>query len=261
MRSIAFMPLVPLLLCACTAGGNATSAQTLTVAAAADLKFALEDLLAEFAKAHPEIAVKVSYGSSGSYFAQISNGAPFDLFLSADVDYPRKLVDARLADSESLFVYAVGRVVIWVPADSPIDVAALKADALKHPAARKVAIANPLHAPYGRAAEAALKNLGLYEHVKDRLVLGENIAQTAQFVGSGNADIGMIAMSLALAPPLRNRGRYWEIPLAHYPKLEQGGCIMASSRSKDAARNLRSFLLGSRGHATLKRYGFYLPGE
>jgi molybdate transport system substrate-binding protein len=231
------------------------------VAAAADLKFALEDLVQAFGERHPQIEAKVTYGASGSLFAQLNNRAPFDLFLSADIEYPRKLAEQGLADRDSEFLYAVGHLVVWVPNSSRVDVEKLGIKALLDPSIKKVAIANPRTAPYGRGAEAALKSLGVYDDVKDKLVLGENIAQTAQFVQTGSADAGVIALSLALAPPMRDQGRYWEVPLDAYPRLEQGGVILSWAQDRQAAAELRSFLLGAEGRAVLKRYGFVLPGE
>jgi molybdate transport system substrate-binding protein len=231
------------------------------VAAAADLKFALDDALKAFQARQPDIDVQVTYGASGNFFAQLSNRAPFDLFLSADVDYPRKLVEQGLADRESEFLYAVGHLVVWVPGDSPLDVEKQGAQVLLDPSVRKVAIANPRHAPYGRAAEAALKSLGVYDQVQDRLVLGENVAQAAQFAETGAADAGVFALSLALATALRDKGRYWEVPLDAYPRLEQGGVILSWAEDRPAAEQLRSFLLGAEGKAVLRRYGFFLPGE
>jgi molybdate transport system substrate-binding protein len=236
-----------------------TGPQTLTIAAAADLNFALERISGDFRSAHPEINVEVSYGSSGNYYTQLRNHAPFDLFLSADVEYPRKLAGEGMGVAESLFVYAVGRIVVWVPAGSPLDPAKVLGEAsIRGSSIRHLAIANPQHAPYGRAAVAALHSLGAYDSVEKKLVLGENIAQTLQFVESGAADAGIVALSLALAPPLRAKGRYWEIPVTAYPKIEQGGIILKPSR---AASEFRSFLMGARGRGILKQYGFSLAGE
>jgi molybdate transport system substrate-binding protein len=237
-----------------------TSKQTLTVAAASDLKFALDELVKEFRAKHPGTDVQVTYGSSGNFLAQISNGAPFDVFLSADVAYPRELARQGLVSEDGVFPYAVGRLVVWVPKESPLQVETLGVKALLEPAARRIAIANPQHAPYGRAAEAALKNLGVHDAVKDKLVLGENIAQTAQFVQSGSADVGLIALALALAPTLKQEGRYWEVPLDAYPSLEQGGAILKQARDVELAKQFRDYLLGTEGKALLKRYGFFLPG-
>jgi molybdate transport system substrate-binding protein len=238
-----------------------TDGREVRLAAAADLKFALQDVVQEFARAHPDIRVKVTYGASGNFFAQLSNRAPFDLFLSADMDYPRKLIDAGLADKDSAFVYAVGHLVLWVPNASPLDLDKLGVRAVLDPSVKKLAIANPRHAPYGRAAEAALKKLSLYDTAKDRLVFGENIAQTAQFVGTGAAEAGLIALSLALAPTMRDKGRFRDVPLDSYPRLEQGGVILSWAADRAAADAFRNFLNGSEGKAVLKRYGFSMPGE
>ena len=231
---------------------------TLTVAAAADLKFALDDLVKEFERKNPATKVNVTYGSSGNFFAQLQNGAPFDLFFSADISYPRKLAEAGLGADE-VFLYAVGRIVVWVPKDSLVDVDKLGIKALLEPAIRKIAVANPQHAPYGRAAVAAMKALSVYDQVAPRLVYGENIAQTAQFVQSGAADIGILALSLAVAPQMRNTGRYWQVPLDTYPRMEQGGLILKAAKDLNAARSFRDFVLGDHGREVLKRYGFSLP--
>jgi len=231
------------------------------VAAAADLKFAFEDVVKAFREEHPEIAVQVSYGASGNFYAQLSNHAPFDLFLSADIDYPRKLIDQGLAEKDSEFLYAVGHLVVWVPELSPLDMEKEGIKTLLDPRVKKIAIANPRHAPYGRAAEAALKSLGVYEQVKDKLVLGENVAQTAQFVQSGSVDAGLIALSLAVAPALHDQGRFWEVPLDAYPRLEQGGVILSWAQDRQAAETLRGFLLSPEAKAILKRFGFFLQRE
>lgn len=235
--------------------------QTVTVAAAADLKFALDEIAAEFQKVQPNIEVRISYGSSGNFYSQLAQHAPFDIFFSADVSFPMRLIEAGLADAKTQFVYAIGRIVVWVPNSSPIDLSQTGFEALKHSAVRKIAVANPEHAPYGKAAIAALQKLGIYDTVKDRLVYGENIAQTAQFVESRVADAGIIALSLALAPGLKEKGRFWEIPLEAYPRMEQGGVILPWAKHPKAAEGLRTFVLSPSGQATLRRYGFILPKE
>jgi molybdate transport system substrate-binding protein len=235
--------------------------QELLVAAAADLKFVMEEMIEKFQQRSPEISVKVTYGSSGNFYSQLVNQAPFDIYFSADVGYPRKLSEQGLTLEGSDFVYAVGRIVIWAPAFSEIDVERLGAEALRHSSVRHIAIANPKHAPYGKAAEAAMRSLGLYEAVREKLVYGENVAQAFQFIQSGAAEIGVIALSLALAPNARDQGRYWEIPQQAYPRLDQGGVILRWAKGPTAARNFRSFVLGSTGREILKRYGFTLPEE
>ena len=234
--------------------------RTLSIAAAADLKFALDELVRAFREENPEADLQVTYGSSGNFFAQLSNGAPFDVYLSADVAYPRKLAEQGLVHESGVFLYAVGRLVVWVPKDSPLAVETLGMKALLEPAAKRIAIANPQHAPYGRAAEAAMKSQGVYDAVKDKLVLGENIAQTAQFVRSGAADVGLIALALAQAPAMKDQGSFWEVPLDAYPRLEQGGAITRQARDVELAQRFRDYLLGAEGKALLKRYGFFLPG-
>lgn len=231
------------------------------VAAAADLQYAFGDILQAFEAKHPDIRVAVTFGSSGNFFAQLSNGAPFDLFLSADQDYPRRLVESGLANQDSTFVYAIGHLVLWAPNRSALDLERLKIGAVADPAVKKLAIANPKHAPYGRAAEAALKKLGALEAARDKLVFGDNVAQTAQFVESGSADLGIFSLSLALAPPLRAQGRFWKIPQANHPPLEQAGVIMQRAQDRAAAFALQSFLTGVEGRGILKRFGFDLPGE
>ncbi len=233
----------------------------LTIAAAADLKFALDELVEAFHKAHPEITLKVTFGSSGNLFAQISNDAPFDLFLAADIQYARDLAERGKGLKESIFPYALGHIVVWVPATSKLDLEELGIQTLVDVRVKKVAIANPKHAPYGRAAEAAMKGLGVYEQASERLVLGENIAQTTQFVESGAADVGIIALSLALAPAMKDKGRFWQIPVDAYPPLLQGGVILSRCQDREAADEFKAYLIGEEGRSTLRRYGFGLPGE
>jgi len=235
--------------------------QQATIAAAADLQFALDDILGGFRRAHPSADIRVVYGSSGNFYTQIRGGAPFDLFLSANLDYPRRLAGDGLAVPESLFTYAVGRIVVWAPAGSPLDPARLGMRALEAPEVRHVAIANPEHAPYGRAAVAAMKSMGVYDRVSGKLVLGENVAQALQFVESGAAEVGIVALSLALAPPVRGRGRYWEVPLDAYPAIEQGGAILARARGSRLALDLRNYLAGPAARDRLKQYGFFPPRD
>ncbi|MEO8373195.1 MAG: molybdate ABC transporter substrate-binding protein [Candidatus Solibacter sp.] len=221
----------------------APQASKLKIAAASDLNFALREIAPKF----PGAQLDIAYGSSGNFYTQITNGAPYDLLLSADLDYPRKLAAAHIGLADSLFTYGAGRIVVWVPAASALD----PATALRSPDVKHLAIANPQHAPYGRAAEAALRTLGLYDSMKPKLVLGENISQTLQFVESGAADAGIVALSLALAPAAK--GRYWEIPIDAYPRLEQGGIILKDSA---AGREFRAFLTAGDGRQTLMRFGF-----
>ena len=240
-------------------GAYRVEAQEIRVAAAADLKYALDEIIAGFEKGRPGASVSATYGSSGNLFAQLGNGAPFDLFLSADAKFPRRLMQKQKAAPDSFFLYAVGRLVIWVPNASPLNVTKLKMQALLAPGVRKISIANPQHAPYGQAAVAAMKKAGVYEGVKENLVLGENVAQAAQFVQAGAADVGIIALSLAKSSKMQKAGRYWEIPLSLFPRLEQGGIVLSSSRNPMLARQFRAQLTGKSARSVLTRYGFILP--
>jgi molybdate transport system substrate-binding protein len=230
----------------------------LSIAAAADLKFALDDLVRQFEEKYPATKVNVTYGSSGNFFAQLQSGAPFDVFFSADIAYPRKLAEKGLA-ADDVFLYAIGRIVVWVSKNSPLDVDKLGIKALLEPSVRKIAVANPEHAPYGRAAVAAMNALNVYDQVAARLVYGENIAQTAQFVESGAADVGILALSVAFAPKMQDAGRFWQVPLDAYPRIEQGGVILKSSKNLEMAGSFRDFVLGDHGREVLERYGFSLP--
>jgi molybdate transport system substrate-binding protein len=241
--------------------GNSLHAQeqTVRVAAAADLKFAMDDLAAQYRKRDGS-NLEVTYGSSGNFFSQIQNGAPFDIFFSADIDYPRKLDAAGLSEPGTLYQYAMGRIVIWAPAESKLDVAAQGWKALVDTSVQKIAIANPEHAPYGRAAIAALRQAGIYERVAARLVYGENISQAAQFVQSGNAQTGILAMSLAVSPAMQN-GKRWEIPADTYPPIEQAAIVLKSAKNKPAARAFLDFVKSDAGSATLAKYGFTFPAS
>lgn len=233
--------------------------RTVTVAAASDLQFALDEAVAAYRAARPGVEVKVSYGSSGNFLAQISNGAPYDVFFSADVAYPRQLVDKQLADASTLVVYGVGRIAVWVPTSSALDVERLGIAVLTDARVRKVSIANPRHAPYGRAAEAAMRSLGVYEAVAPKLVLGESASQAAQFVESGAADAGVVALSLALAPAMQQAGRYWEVPADAHPRLEQGAVVISNAEDRAAAGQFLSFVARGGGKPILARYGFTVP--
>ena len=229
------------------------------VAAAGDTKFAFDEIVEAFRRQRPEIEVRVTYGSSGNFYAQLSNRAPYDMFLSADLEYARRLIREGRAAPESEFVYGVGRLVVWASRRSPIDVEKLGMEALRDPLVRKVAIANPAHAPYGRAAVTAMKTLGVYDQLKDRLVYGDSVMQAFQFIESSAADIGIVSHSLALAPQLRDKGRLWEIPLDAYPRQEQGGVILSWAQNRAAADALRNFMLSGDGKTILHRYGFETP--
>jgi molybdate transport system substrate-binding protein len=245
----------------CGAGETATGAEipTVRVAAASDLQFALEEVAEALATADPPVNLSVTYGSSGTFYQQILNGAPFDVYLSADLTYPEGLVEAGLAEPGDLFGYAVGRLVLWAPHGSPADVSAGLAG-LTDPAVRQVAIANPAHAPYGAAAVAAMQTAGVYDEVSGKLVFGENVSQAGEFAASGNAQVAIIALALILSTPLEAEGEYVEVPLESFPRLDQGGVVLSRAADIDAARVLRDYLVGPEGVAILESYGFFLPG-
>ncbi|WP_395740930.1 molybdate ABC transporter substrate-binding protein [Prosthecobacter sp.] len=258
-----------LLTCACifsacrpaSSPAGKTETSTLTIAVASSVQFAMEDVLKEFSSAHPEVTVKATYGSSGKFVAQIQNEAPFDVFLAADMEYADKLAKAGLALDGKVSPYAIGGLVLWVPKSSPLDVEKLGIAALNDPAVKKIAIANPKLAPYGVAAVAAMKSLKVYEQAEPKLVLGENISQTAQFTESGAADIGFLALSHAVSDKMKDKGRWWEVPADAFPAIEQGMVILKRTPNADAARTFRDFVLGEAGGKVLQRHGFKLPAK
>jgi molybdate transport system substrate-binding protein len=228
--------------------------QEVTIAAAADLRYALDEITSHF-QSETAIYVKVVYGSSGNIFQQIHNGAPFDLFFSANSDYPKKLEAAGLSVPGSYYEYARGHIVLLMSSSSAWDLQqGLKV--LLEPSIKRVAIADPGHAPYGQAAVAALKSQGIYDQVSSKIVVGENIAQAASFVTSGAADIGIVAKSLAVLPSARARIRFVEIPAGQYPPIEQACVALKSSTKQDAARRFLTYIRGPEASNILQQYGF-----
>ena len=243
--------------------GAAQAAQkpcgVVTVAAASDLIYAMNEIAANFEKS-TGCAIRVTTGSSGNFHSQIENGAPFDVFFSADIAYPKKLETEGLAAAGSTYLYAVGKIVLWVRADSRLDVGKGLA-VLRNSSVKKIAIANPQHAPYGRAAEEALRAAGIYDAVKDRLVLGENISQAAQFAESGNADAGIFALSLVRSPALKDKGRSWPIPEKLYQPIQQGAVVLLAARNLQGAQAFLDYIKTPAVAALLERYGFALPAK
>jgi molybdate transport system substrate-binding protein len=242
-------------------------AQELKVAAASDLTAALSKLSLAFEK-EAGIHVNVALGSSGNFFVQIRNGAPFDVFLSADRSYPEKLQESGMTEPGTLLMYARGKLVLWISANSPLHLAADRngvltgnLNPLVGPSVRRVAIANPAFAPYGRAAEAVLRHYGIYDALKPRLVLGENISQTAQFAESGNAQAAFIAMAIAVTPKMQQNGRFVVLPQESYPPLDQAAVVMRSSRQKIEARRFLQFLQGPQAQHILREFGFEVPAK
>jgi molybdate transport system substrate-binding protein len=232
-------------------------AQEITVAAAADLQFAFQDIAVRFQKDTGH-NVKTIFGSSGNFFSQIQNGAPFDVFFSADIGYPQKLEAGGLAEPGTLYEYAIGKIVLLAPKGSLLDLNR-GLPALLDPQVKKIAIANPQHAPYGRAAVAALQHEKLYEQLSAKFVMGENISQTVTFVVSGSADAGIVALSLALAPSMQEKASYAPIPDDDYPPIRQAAVVLKSSQQKDIARQFMAFLKKPEILSLLEKYGFAVP--
>jgi molybdate transport system substrate-binding protein len=234
--------------------GSQSAAPALTIAAASDLQSVFPVVAQRFERETGQRVV-LAFGSSGNFFAQLQNGAPFDLFFSADVEYPRRLDASQLAEPGTLYEYATGRIVLWSRKDGAVRVDQ-GLTALADPNVRRVAIANPDHAPYGRAAVAALQHEQLYNRVRNKLVLGENISQAAQFAQSGNADAGILALSLVLTPALTNSGSYQEIPESFHPPLRQAAIVLRASRNKGSARRFLAFLKTPEIARLMAEYGF-----
>jgi molybdate transport system substrate-binding protein len=230
-------------------------AEKITIAAAADLKFALDEIVVLFIKAHPTDQVEAIYGSSGKFQTQIQQGAPFDMFFSADIAYPRALKAEGLAVSE-VQPYAVGRIVLW---SASRDASKMTLNDLADFSIQKIAIANPKHAPYGKRAEEVLRAAGMWDKIESKLVYGENVAQTAQFVQTGNAQIGIIALSLARSPELAKLGGYTLIPDKLHQPLEQGFIITKRAADNLLAGEFARYMASKEARAIMTRYGFVLP--
>ena len=236
---------------------NTANAEKITVAAAADLKFAMDEIVTVFNSTHPGNEVEVVYGSSGKFHTQIHQGAPYDIYFSADIGYPRELVKKGLASSE-VTPYAVGRIVLW---SNSMDATKMTMDSLTDQKITRIAIANPKHAPYGKRAEEALRTAGLWDKLQSKLVFGENIAHTAQFVQTGNAQVGIIAQALAINPELAKKGGYYLIPEKMHQPLDQGYVITKRGRDKPLAKTFAAFMNSKQARVVMTKYGFVLPGE
>lgn len=232
-------------------------AEKITIAAAADLKFAMDEIASVFNKNHSGDAVQVVYGSSGKFHTQIQQDAPYDLYFSADIAYPQQLAKKGQAASE-VKPYAVGRIVLW---SANMDATKMTLANLSDPKITRIAIANPKHAPYGKRAEEALRSAGLWEKVQSKLVFGENISQTAQYVQSGNAQVGIIALSLVLNSELSKKGGYYLIPDSMHKPLEQGYIITRRGANKPLAKKFAEYIGSKQARGVMMKYGFVLPGE
>ena len=227
------------------------------VAAAADLKLPLDKIVVDFRQAHPGAGVDVSYGSSGNFAAQIRQGAPFDLFFSADVDYPRTLAADGFAAS-SVVPYAIGRIVLW---SGTLDASKLTLADLDREDITRIAIANPQHAPYGKRAQEALQASAMWDKVQRKLVFGENIAQTAQFVQSGSVQVGIVALSLARSPELASKGAYYLIPDSLHTPLEQAFIVTRHGAQSAVANAFADYVQSPAARDVMRASGFSLPGE
>jgi molybdate transport system substrate-binding protein len=240
--------------------GKAVAVDVPKVAAAADLQFALSEVAEKF-RAAVGGEVKLTFGSSGNLFRQIQEGAPFELYLSADEQFVVELAAQGLTENEG-DLYARGRIVLFAPHGSPLKVDAELADlkaALADGRVTKFAIANPEHAPYGRRAEEALRRAGLWEAIENKLVLGENVAQAVQFATTGGAQGGIIAYSLALSPSVSNLGTYSLVPEGWHEPLRQRMVLLKDAG--ETAGRFYAFLMGNEAREIMHRYGFVLPGE
>lgn len=238
--------------------GAAAAQGTPTIAAASDLQFALDEIVSAF-QGQTGRAVRVTYGSSGNLFRQLAQGAPFELFMSADEGFVFQLADAGLTPDRGV-LYAGGRIVVFTPHGSPVEPDAALAgvrQGLADGRIRRLAIANPEHAPYGRAAKEALTSAGLWDAVRPALVLGENVSQAAQFAASGSAQVGLFAYSLALAPSLARAGRFALVPEAMHGPLRQR--MVLTRKSGETARALYAYLQQPAARGILERHGFALP--
>lgn len=234
---------------------------TVSVAAASNFVHPLEALRSAFERSAPEVVLTVATGASGSLFAQIKNGAPFDVFLSADTEYPEAIVAADLGPAASMRTFATGRLVFWTTSKT-IDVADIRA-AVRAGSVKKIAVAQPRTAPYGRAAQTTLETLGVWNEVRSKLVYGENITQTAQFVETGNADAGFIALSIVLSPALAGKGRWQEVPPALYApiSLDHTAVLTRRGARNPAAQRFLDFLTGDAAKKILRDFGYGVESE
>lgn len=256
-RSLLLLPLLPLSALACSR--RPVSPHRVAVAAASDLRFVLAELLADLRSSRPELLVELSFGASGSLVAQISQGAPFDVFLSADEALARDLVARGLAYPRSLFRYARGHLALWVPRAPHLDLPSLGLRSLLDPSIRRVSIANPRHAPYGRAAAAALSASGLGAAVTPKLVTGENVAQAMQMARSGAADAALVSLSLTFAPGVASSGQRYVVPAALHPPIEQSGVVLRRAGDRPSAEAFAEHLRSASARGIFARHGFDPP--
>ncbi len=232
------------------AAGGAFAGET-TVAVAANAAEVVETLAADFEQQTGH-RVTVTVGSTGKLYAQILHGAPFDVFLAADQERPRLLVEEGIAVEDSQRTYAIGRLVLWSP-DAAVPV---NADTLRDGAFRRLAIANPDLAPYGAAARETLRELGLWESLRPKIVLGENVGQAFAMAASGNAELGFVSLASVLSPRHGREGSYWEIPEHLHTRIRQDSVLLDRARDNPAARDFHEFLETPAALKIIESFGF-----
>ncbi len=232
-------------------------AEKIHIAAAADLKFAMQEIVRTFMAQNPGDKLEVIYGSSGKFNTQIQQGAPYDLYFSADIAFPLELAKAGFAASP-VKPYGLGRLVLW---SSALDASTMTLASLTDPKITRIAIANPKHAPYGKRAVEALQAAGLWEKIEPKLVYGENIAHAAQFAQSGNAQVGIVALALAISPELAGKGGYWLVPDKLHKPLEQGFIVTKRAAGSALAKRFADYMDSQPARAVMVQYGFALPSE
>lgn len=230
------------------------SAQKVNVAAAANLRYVLEEIKTAYLKQNPKAKVNLTFGASGTLVQQIQNGASFDFFMAADNEFPLKLKEKGLTTGP-MSTYAFGKLAIY---STTLDVSKQGLDILKSSAIKKIAIANPETAPYGERAVQLLKSQKLYESLKSKIVLGENISQTAQFAFTGNAEIGFVALSLALAPDMAGKGDYYIVPQSMYQPIEQACILIKTQVLNTEAAKFKKFVLSPNSKAIWEKWGYGL---
>lgn len=231
-------------------------AQTISIAAAADLRYAMDDVVKAYKKTRPTSDIKVNYGSSGTAFQQIINGATYDIFFSADILYPQKLKEHKLTATVPK-LYAIGYIVVW---SSQVDVSS-GINSLLNTKVSKIAIANPGHAPYGKRAEESMRYYKIYDKLKSKLIFGDNVSQAAQYAQTGNAEIGILALSLVCSPALKGQGKYFIIDDKSHSPLEQAYVILNHGKNNKEAYSFVQFVASPAARAIFKAYGFKLPTE
>lgn len=232
------------------------ASEPMRIAAASDLRYALNDIIGVYRQEHPDVNIEVIYGSSGKMTTQIINGAPYDVFFSADISYPEKLKAHGMTATEPA-VYAIGRIVIW---SNTLEADSLTLEELTSETIRRIAIAQPSHAPYGLRAKEALQSAGVWEAVQDKLVFGENIAHTAQMAQSGAAQVGIIALSLARFPEMAKHGHHLIDDGLHNP-LTQGYVVTRHGGNKPQARAFADYMASEEAHDIMTRYGFVMEPD